>query len=72
MKYILIAGIAISVMLLSHYRFESEYQRGFSDALKSAYKTNPPNEELELTCAGLWIGDQAKKQWRKENAGNAK
>ena len=48
------------------------YQDGYTTAQKQALKTNPPSEELELTCAGLWIGDQAKKQWRKENAGNAK
>lgn len=48
------------------------YQEGYSTAIKSAYKTNPPSEQLEMTCAGLWVGEQNKKAWRKENAGNAK
>lgn len=72
MKLILMMSIIIVLGLLIHEKTESEYQRGFADALKSAYKTNPPSEELEITCAGLWIGEQNKKFWGKENAGNAK
>jgi hypothetical protein len=28
---------------------------------KEALKTNPVSEELEITCAALWVGDQNKK-----------
>ena len=31
--------------------------RGSKESLKIALSTNPPSEELELTCAGLWIGE---------------
>ena len=40
---------------------------GHSTALKTALKTNPPSEELEMVCAGLWFGNQAKKYYWKEN-----
>jgi hypothetical protein len=41
--------------------------RGKNQALKLALKTNPPSEELEMTCAGLWVGQQNFKYWEKEN-----
>ena len=34
-------------------------------AYANAYKTNPPSQELEMICAGLWIGEQNKKYWEK-------
>jgi hypothetical protein len=41
---------------------------GYKDGISSALKTNPPSLELEMTCAGLWIGEQNKKYWRKHGA----
>jgi hypothetical protein len=42
---------------------------GMSEGRKSAYavayKTNPPSQELEMICAGLWVGEQNKKYWEK-------
>jgi hypothetical protein len=38
---------------------------GRKSAYASAYKTNPPSQELELTCLGLWMGEQNKKYWEK-------
>lgn len=35
--------------------------------MKEALKTKPPSEELESACLGLWIGEQNKKYWKKEN-----
>ena len=37
------------------------YQDGYSTAIKSALKTNPPSDELEMVCAGLWFGEQNQK-----------
>ena len=37
------------------------YQDGYKTAQKQALKTNPPSEELEMVCAGLWVGEQNKK-----------
>ena len=41
-------------------------------AMKEMLRTNPPSEELELVCAGLWIGEQNKKYWEKGNASKSK
>lgn len=41
-------------------------------AMKEVLRTNPPSEELELVCAGLWIGEQNRKYWEKENASKSK
>ena len=40
---------------------------GRSTALKEALHTNPPSEELEMVCAGLWVGEQNRKYWRRDN-----
>ena len=45
---------------------------GRSMATKEILKTNPPSQELEMVCAGLWVGEQNKKYWSKENAGRSK
>jgi len=42
--------------------------RGFDKGVKYALTTNPPSPELEMICAGLWIGEQNKKYWKKTNA----
>ena len=34
---------------------------GEKQGIKKALNTNPVSEELELTCAGLWVGEQNKK-----------
>ena len=67
MKGILIIILVASLGMLIHNRLEAEYQRGFAEATKSILKTNPPSEELELVCAGLWIGEQNRKYFEKEN-----
>lgn len=38
------------------------YARGHRDALA----VDPVSEELEMVCAGLWVGEQNKKFWKKE------
>ena len=40
---------------------------GVSTAKREALKTNPPSEELEMACLGLWLGEQNKKYFNKEN-----
>lgn len=69
MKYILIGLIGIIIYLLIQNQFDDRYQAGYREGIKTALKTNPPSEDLELVCAGLWVGEQNKKAWKKENAG---
>lgn len=45
---------------------------GYQKAEAKMLKTNPPSEALELACLGLWVGEQNKKYWEKENANKSK
>lgn len=38
---------------------------GRSMGAKEALRINPVSNELELTCATLWVGEQNKKAWEK-------
>lgn len=40
---------------------EAQYNAGYRAGVANALDTNPPSEELELVCAGLWVGQQNKK-----------
>lgn len=65
MQVILImAAIAFTAWYFGYTTGEG---RGRQQALKTALSTNPVSEELELVCAGLWVGEQNKKYWEKEN-----
>jgi hypothetical protein len=62
--------ILFGVMLgLAYFLFDNaldrQYSRGFAEGRGSALKVNPPSEELEMVCAGLWIGEQNQKYFRK-------
>ena len=66
MQYFILTGIA-AMMVASFLMGEQiGYHEGFKTALKSALRTNPPSEELEMACVGLWLGEQAKKRYEKE------
>lgn len=63
---------AIALILLGAAFGLSAHQMGMTtgrqNALKEAYRTNPVSEELEFVCAGLWIGEQNRKYWAKEQS----
>lgn len=42
------------------------YDQGERAGMKKALSRDPVSEELELTCAGLWVGDQNKKYLEKK------
>lgn len=67
----LILGVVMTAIgSLAAYNFGKT--DGHKEALRTAYRTNPPSEQLEMTCLGLWIGEQNKKAWEKENASKSK
>ena len=68
MRTVLIVGIMLFVGVLVHNRIEQSHADGFKLGMHYALKTSPPSEELEVTCAGLWVGEQNKKYWNKQNA----
>jgi len=65
---VLLAGIIIGlVYFLFDNALDRQYRRGFAEGRMVSLKTNPPSDELEMTCAGLWVGHQNNKYWKKEN-----
>ena len=73
MKTIILCAIsgAIAAFVTSEiYEGEdmrSQYDSGFKQGWHDALHKRPVNEELELVCAGLWIGNETKKYWEKQN-----
>ena len=67
MKIAIVSLILVLLYTLVQFRIDDRYEEGYKAGVKSALKTNPPSEDLELTCAGLWFGNQAKKYYEKEN-----
>jgi len=64
---ILLLGIILGLgYFLIDNALERQYNRGFAEGRNIALKTNPLSQELEMVCAGLWIGEQNKKYWKKE------
>lgn len=61
MKPILVVAILGCAYLLLNSAFERQYNAGVREGRGMALKTNPPSEELEIVCAGLWVGEQNKK-----------
>lgn len=66
MKFIVSAALIGCLYLLAQSALEREYQIGLREGRGMALKTNPPSEELELICAGLWVGEQNKRQYSKQ------
>lgn len=59
MNYFLITVIfTVSSYMIGHRLGQLE---GFIYGKQIALSTNPVSEDLETTCAGLWIGEQNKK-----------
>lgn len=41
------------------------YQKGIRDGARQALDTRTPSEQLEMACAGLWVGKQNQKYFNK-------
>ena len=65
MKTLLILMTVALIYLLIQNKFDDKYQAGYAAGIKDSLKTNPPSQELEMVCAGLWVGEQNKKYWEK-------
>ena len=64
---------AVVMFLIAFFAGEQiGIQKGKAQTTKEVLRTNPPSEELEMVCAGLWIGEQNKKYWEKGNASKSK
>ena len=65
MKVLLLGIILGLVYFLFDNALDRQYNRGFAEGRGMALKTNPPSEELEMVCAGLWMGEQNKNYGKK-------
>jgi hypothetical protein len=65
MKVALVLTILALIYSMVQNRFDDKYQAGYAAGLKEALKTNPPSEELEMVCAGLWVGEQNRRYFNK-------
>ena len=65
----LIAMLIVGIMSAFMLGQSMGKREGIAEGRSMALKTNPVSEELEQTCFSLWLGEQAKKAWEKENAG---
>lgn len=68
MKVALVLTILALIYSMVQNRFDDKYRAGYDAGVKESLKTNPPSQELEMVCAGLWVGEQNKKYWNKQNA----
>ena len=66
MKYFLVICIVSFAGVLVQNRIKDEYKAGYAEGMRVALKTNPPSEELEIACAGLWVGEQNRRYFKKE------
>ena len=66
MKSFLVFCIVSFVGVLGYHRIQQSHAEGFRLGMQYALKSNPPSEELEMVCAGLWVGEQNKKAWSKQ------
>lgn len=57
---------AILLIIVAFLVFEWGLYLGHQRALKTAYDTRKVSEELEYACASLWVGEQNRKYWEKE------
>lgn len=64
MKYVFAFCFIATLYLMVTHRLDVRYQEGYAAGVKTALKTSPPSEELEMTCAGLWVGEQNKKYFK--------
>ena len=58
--------LVASAFVIFRYISVYAYQNGFDAGRKAALDTRIPSEELEMACAGLWVGEQNKKYFNKQ------
>jgi hypothetical protein len=68
MKYALVLFIIGLLIYGVEERAKRAHNEGFKLGMHYALKSDPPSEQLEMTCAGLWVGKQNQKMWNKQNA----
>lgn len=65
MKFMFWVIVAMIAALWIPYKMDEAYAKGLAEGKRTALHVTPVSEELELVCAGLWVGEQAKKAQNK-------
>ena len=65
-KYVLITLLTLLMWVMVNDRIDQAHSEGFKLGMHYALKKDPPSEELELACAGLWVGQQ-NRRWFEKN-----
>ena len=65
MKYVFVLLVIMVAALWIPHRMEQQYAKGLAEGRRTALTTNPVSEELELVCAGLWVGEQTRRAQKK-------
>ena len=64
-RTLLYGAILLSILSAS---FHLGKKSGIVEGRNMALRTNPVSDELEMVCAGLWVGEQNKKYVEKDRA----
>lgn len=64
----LIGGLIVWVTTPS--TLKESWDKGYVEGKKEALRINPPSDQLEMTCAGLWFSKENEKYWRKREKSN--
>lgn len=65
MPYLIMILVMNVVMVIGSH--EIGKMTGYLQGKKDALAMNPVNEDLEIVCASLWVGEQNKKYVEREN-----
>jgi len=65
MKIVLLISIIGLVWLLVDHKIDQAHAEGFKTGMHYALRADPPSEELEMRCAGMWVGEQNKRWFNK-------
>jgi len=60
----IIFGVSLT-MLDDIASMTEQYQLGYKQGKKAALNVKKPSEELEIACAGLWVGEQNRIYWER-------
>jgi len=62
--FLLFLMIVATVIAYTGYAYATSFRDGYSQGYRDGYKgalyARPPSDDLELVCAGLWMGEQSK------------
>jgi hypothetical protein len=70
MKWVLAVFIFLSgcvgLVYLGYLQGREVYVAGYNDGYKDALYKRPVSDDLEMVCAGLWLGKETEKHIKRE------